>query len=253
MAGTHIAARNAPIDELHCNRAATMFFPYRLTIACVAVNIKPDWRPANGSTLRSQAGQILESSRPSATGHQEQFTYNGPVKKSKDRNPLMWAGVAAALLLASANWPARAQSKRVLGVTEMVRLEPEGVLVIAKLDTGASMTSLDARAIRIVERNTVSWVRFDYHDGSGRIVQFERPLVRIAVVRPAPDTVERRPVVMMNICLGGVRREVQVNLVDRSSLNTRMLIGRNFLTIGQITVDSALALTAKPACDGGGA
>jgi len=165
----------------------------------------------------------------------------------------VWAGVAAALLLAAANWPARAQIKRVLGVTEMVRLEPEGVLVIAKLDTGASMTSLDARAIRIVERNTVSWVRFDYHDGSGRVVQFERPLVRIAVVRPAPDTVERRPVVMMNICLGGVRREVQVNLVDRSSLNTRMLIGRNFLTIGQITVDSALELTAKPACDGGGA
>lgn len=163
------------------------------------------------------------------------------------------AGVAAALLLSVAVLPASAQVKRVLGVTETVRLEPEGVLINARLDTGAGMSSLDARAIRIVERDGARWVLFEYHDGSGHVDVFERPLVRIAAVRPAPDSIHRRPVVMMKICMAGIRREVQVNLVDRGSLGSRMLIGRNFLASGGVIVDSALELTSTPVCNGGGA
>ena len=94
---------------------------------------------------------------------------------------------------------------------------------------GASMSSLDARNIRIVERDGKNWVQFDYHDDSAQVTRFERPLTRNALVSPAPNVVERRPVVMMQICLGGIRREIQVNLVDRHKLSSRMLIGRNFL------------------------
>jgi len=160
--------------------------------------------------------------------------------------------IVAGLLLLGAIFPADAQGKRVLGVTEIVRLEPEGILVSAKLDTGASMTSLDARNIRIVEREGQRWVQFEFHNDNAQITRLERPLARTARVRPAPDVVERRPVVMMTVCMGGARREIQVNLVDRHKLSSRMLIGRNFLISAHVIVDSAIELTAPPLCDGGG-
>ena len=151
--------------------------------------------------------------------------------RGENYNKLSYAAVmVVGLLLGNAILPAAAQDKKVLGVTETVRLKPEGVLVDAKLDTGgASMSSLDARNIRIVERDGKNWVQLDYHDDSAQVTRFERPLTRNALVRPAPNVVERRPVVMMQICLGGTRREIQVNLVDRHKLSSRMLIGRNFL------------------------
>ncbi len=146
---------------------------------------------------------------------------------------------------------ASAQSKRVLGMTEAVRLEPEGILIVARLDTGARTTSLDARAIRMVDRDGKSWVEFEYHDG-GHVTPMARPLVRMSRLRPAPGVTENRPVVMMQLCMGGIRREVQVNLVDRSKLRARMLIGRNFLIGAQIIVDSAITMTSPPICEGGG-
>jgi hypothetical protein len=111
--------------------------------------------------------------------------------------------LAAALLGTGAT--AYAQSKRILGVTEAVRLEPEGILIVALLDTGASSSSLDARAIRLVDRNGKAWVEFANHDGE-HVTPIARPLVRMAHVRSAPGISETRPVVMMQLCVGGIRR-----------------------------------------------
>lgn len=143
-----------------------------------------------------------------------------------------------------------AQSKPVLGVTEAVRLEPEGILIVARLDTGASTTSLDARAIRMVDRDGKSWVEFEYHEG-GRVTPMARPLVRVSRLRASPlsDTVSR-PVVLLQLCMGDIQREVQVNLVDRSKMRSRMLIGRNFLIPGQVIVDAAIKMTSQPSCTG---
>ena len=57
--------------------------------------------------------------------------------RGENYNKLSYAAVmVVGLLLGNAILPAAAQDKKVLGVTETVRLEPEGVLVDAKLDTG---------------------------------------------------------------------------------------------------------------------
>lgn len=184
------------------------------------------------------------------------FAYNETVRGENYNNAVSLAVVAGlSVLIACAPAGAQngSQNKRVLGVTETARIEPEGLLVVARLDTGASTTSLDARSIRIIERDGRQWVLFDYHGVENRIIPIERPLVRVSLVRPAPSITERRPVVMMTICMGGIRRDVQVNLVDRSKSRTRLLIGRNFLIGAQIIVDSALEMTAPPVCEGGGA
>lgn len=163
------------------------------------------------------------------------------------------AVVAVALLLVTAISPARAEDKRVLGLIETVRIDPEGVLLDAKLDTGARTTSLDAQGISIVERDGKRWVSFEFHDGRKQVVRFERPLLRFSDLRTAPDVTEHRPVISMTICMDGISRETDVNLVDRGKLRYRMLIGRNFLIGAGVLVDSALKRTAAPACAGGGA
>ena len=153
--------------------------------------------------------------------------------------------LAAVLLGAGAS--VCAQDKRVVGVSEAVRVEPEGLLIVALLDTGASRSSLDARGIRMVDRSGKAWVEFEYHDGE-QVTPMARPLVRMAHVRSAPGVKETRPVVMLHLCIGGVRQEVLVNLTDRSGMRSRMLIGRNFLIAAKFIVDPALKMTSAPTC-----
>lgn len=168
---------------------------------------------------------------------------------TKIKVPPLMAVILAGLLL-GASTASDAQSKRVFGRSEAVRLEPEGIVIVALLDTGASTTSLDARAIRLVDRDGKSWVEFEYHEG-GRVTPMARPLVRVSRLRASPlsDTVSR-PVVLLQLCMGDIQREVQVNLVDRSKMRSRMLIGRNFLIPGQVIVDAAIKMTSQPSCTG---
>jgi hypothetical protein len=156
---------------------------------------------------------------------------------------LACAALASALTCGAAG----AQAKQTLGVTEVARIQPEGVLVTAKLDTGADTTSLHARAIRHFERDGSAWVAFDIADGGDSPHHLERELVRHSVIRKGQGARQRRPVVNMRICVGTVEREVQVNLVDRGDFNYRMLIGRNFMQ-GHIVVDPGLERTAAPSC-----
>ena len=178
------------------------------------------------------------------------MNYNGSVTGASNHILIGRILIVVALLFATGT-SADVDGKRVLGGMEAVRIEPEGILVVALLDTGASTTSLDARAIRVVERDGKPWVEFEYHEDE-RVTMMARPLVRMSRLRTAPGVTEQRPVVMMRICIGNSSHEVQVNLVDRSKLRSHMLIGRNMLIRGQFVVDPALKLTTPPFCDGTG-
>ena len=72
-------------------------------------------------------------------------------------------------------------------------------------------------------------------------------MVRIARVRRASGGVQKRPIILMGVCLGKVYRVTEVNLTDRSGLNYEMLLGRSFLA-DHFAVDSALTYSVEPAC-----
>jgi len=154
-----------------------------------------------------------------------------------------------ACALAAGSAPAMAaEQPAVVGWIEQVRLGTEGLLVSAKLDTGADTSSLHARDIRWSKRDDGDWVGFDVMNGKGERLHFERKVVRIVRIRRAGDASQRRPVVMMGICLGGVYRRTEVNLVDRSRMSHGLLVGRRFLA-GYFAVDSGRTNTIDPACD----
>ena len=134
-----------------------------------------------------------------------------------------------------------------VGWIERVRLGSEGVVVAAKLDTGADTSSLYARDLRWHGREDGEWVEFEVAVSNGEITRFERKVVRITRVKRASGAAERRPTVHMGICLGGVYRDAEVNLTDRSAFNYELLVGRRFLA-NYFRVDPALVYTVEPRC-----
>lgn len=154
------------------------------------------------------------------------------------------AGWAVALLGSAA---ASAGEPQIVGWIERVKLGAEGVTVEAKLDTGADMSSLHATGLRWFSRDDGDWVAFDVLGADGRKVHFERRVVRIARIKRLSGGVQKRPTILMGVCLGRVYRLTEVNLTDRSGFSHELLVGRNFLA-PHFAVDSARAHTVEPQC-----
>lgn len=135
----------------------------------------------------------------------------------------------------------------VVGVIEHVRVDPGGLIFSAKLDTGADHSSLHARSIHRFKRGGESWVRFKMVNDQGQSVQLERKLVRLTRIKSPEGKQRRRPVVMLTLCLGNISRSVQVNLVNRSRLRNKMIVGRSFMR-NALVVDPARKFTVEPKC-----
>lgn len=124
-----------------------------------------------------------------------------------------------------------ALDKVVVGEVEDVRLDNHGLVLRARIDTGASTSSLDARDVQTFERDGERWVRFTVlHPGDDEPVVMERPRVRgVRILQAAAEEPERRPVVELRVTLGEMTQTAEFTLADRSSLEHPVLIGRNIL------------------------
>lgn len=128
--------------------------------------------------------------------------------------------------------------KQVVGELEKVHLSPLDIVFNARVDTGATTSSLDARNVQRFERDGRRWVRFDItHPETAEVLTFERPVVRrIRVSQAISDDYERRTVVELHFTLGGISHTAEFSLSDRSHLDFPVLIGRNILR-DQMLVD----------------
>jgi len=140
-----------------------------------------------------------------------------------------------------------ADALRRYGHVEPLLLVGSGTVVDALLDTGAEHSSLHAEEIATFRRNGQRWVRFTVVGNDGTRSRYEKPLERRVRIVGRPDTLARRPVVVMELCVGEVLRAVEVNLTDRSELSYPALVGRSFLS-GAIVVDTAQTHLTEPGC-----
>jgi hypothetical protein len=160
--------------------------------------------------------------------------------------------VTAALLLAAAFPVSAEQDERVFGWVEKATLEPWNVEVKAKLDSGALTSSLDARDIERFEKEGEEWVRFrlkleDVGSGEEFSEQMELPLYRSIRLRGAGGT-DRRPVVLMNVCMGDTVYEEQFSLRNREEMFYPLLLGRR--SIGHLgLLDVRDTFRTEPNCD----
>jgi hypothetical protein len=169
---------------------------------------------------------------------------------------LLASGAAALLFLPLASVPATAEDSEdepavleIFGWVERVKLMDGTVAVKTRLDTGAVTSSLHAVDIERFERDDERWVRFTVVDPeSEETLEVEKRLVRNVRIVQHDGEHQRRPVVEMQVCLGDIPMEVEVNLVDRSNFNYPMLLGRSALK-GIALVDSGATFTTSPQCD----
>lgn len=146
------------------------------------------------------------------------------------RNRMRYAAVAVLMLAAT---PVLAAEKPLFGWIENASIEPWGVQVKAKLDTGALTSSMHAEDIERFEQDGDDWVRFTVEvedEATGDVVsrEFEQPVFRNVRVRGAGGS-ERRPVVLMKICIGDTVYEEQFSLENRDDMLYPLLIGRRTL------------------------
>lgn len=140
------------------------------------------------------------------------------------------------LLLAAANQASqdtsgRYQGKLVVGEVEKFYLATPGLVLDARIDSGATTSSLHATNIQRFERDGENWVRFDIlNPQSKETITLERELSRNAkIVQSNSEDAERRPVVELPFMIGNHRQSAEFTLSDRSHLTYPVLIGRNIL------------------------
>ncbi|MCB1190573.1 MAG: ATP-dependent zinc protease [Leptospiraceae bacterium] len=143
--------------------------------------------------------------------------------------------------------PMLAETKFIVGWAEKVKIFPGNFTVKARIDTGAKTSSINTPFYETFEKDGKTWVRFDFMDKKGKKKTIEKEVLRTSKIKRKGMKSEERPVVKLEICLGNVYKESEVNLVDRSNFNYQILIGRSYLE-NDFLVDSSSRFTKKPNC-----
>ncbi|MEZ8142381.1 ATP-dependent zinc protease [Enterovibrio sp. FF113] len=128
-----------------------------------------------------------------------------------------------------------AQDKTILGEMEWVWIDAAGDNFKARVDTGATTSSMNATDIQEFERDGKTWVRFnlahtksDPNDAEPAVA-IEAQVKRWVKIRQASaDELERRPVVELRVRLGDLHEKAQFTLADRSQMEFPVLLGREF-------------------------
>ncbi|ODN66897.1 MAG: ATP-dependent zinc protease [Methylophaga nitratireducenticrescens] len=122
--------------------------------------------------------------------------------------------------------------KLVLGQSEWLWIEAVNRVFPARVDTGATTSSLTAQDIVTLERDGQKWARFTIvpEEGSDNSYEVEAPIARIANIRQSStNEIDKRPVVRLTIKIGNMTDTAEFTLTDRSHMNYPILLGREFL------------------------
>jgi len=118
----------------------------------------------------------------------------------------------------------------IIGEIEKVHVSPGDIWYNARIDTGASLSSIHAENIRLIERDGEKRVTFSLrHPTTKSLIQLERKYQRKVFIKQKLGKPEKRYVVKLWLSLGDTKELVDVTLIDRSAFNYPLLVGRNLL------------------------
>lgn len=143
------------------------------------------------------------------------------------------------------------QSSTIIGRVEYVVMEDVRIKLKARIDTGAGVSSIDAKIVEIkpTADGSGEQVVFQIKDDDGEIKTIERTIVEWMEIKGKGTTqTVKRPVVRLDFFLGGRRLEGRINLADRTMFLYPVLIGRNILKTGDFLIDPRKKFMKKPRC-----
>lgn len=119
--------------------------------------------------------------------------------------------------------------KLILGEKEWVYLPGLEQSVKARIDTGATTSSISAVDIEPFERDGKDWVKFKIEHDGVKTKEIALPVQRWVKIRQstANDT-HRRAVVDAWIQIGDLKEKTEFTLADRTHLTFPLLLGRSF-------------------------
>lgn len=122
-------------------------------------------------------------------------------------------------------------SKIVVGRVEWLWLEAVNRVYEARVDTGATTSSISALDITPFEKDGKRFVRFKVApDDTDDSYEIEAPLVRYVRIRQASSNeLDRRPVTALTVRLGKMTEVAEFTLTDRTQMTYPILLGREFL------------------------
>ncbi|WP_286674910.1 ATP-dependent zinc protease family protein [Pseudomonas subflava] len=131
----------------------------------------------------------------------------------------------------------------VIGLREWINLPELGMIGLrAKIDTGASTSTLHASDIVPFERDGERWVRFTAHFGT--LVQRRHPceakVVTVKTIKSSNGQAQTRYVISTLLTLGDRSWPVDFTLACRKTMRYRVLLGAHALVDGQLVVNPAL-------------
>lgn len=145
----------------------------------------------------------------------------------------------------------------VIGLHEWINLPELGIVGLrAKIDTGASTSSLHASDIQPFSRDGQDWVRFTAYLGTQvqRRHRCEAPLVSVKRIKSSNGQIQSRYVIQTQLELGAHSWPVEFTLACRKTMRYRVLLGSKALVTGALLVDPASAyIQERPALTSFGA
>jgi hypothetical protein len=141
---------------------------------------------------------------------------------------------------------ANKKPKRVVGWKENAALPDLNVKnVIAKIDTGANLASIDAADIKIVSRDKVKYVKFKVMKRNNTVKKTSAPLEGYKRIKSSNGDVERRPYIKTTLLMDGITKKIELTLTDRGPMEYTMLIGRKALGRRWV-VNPSISFSTKP-------
>jgi len=147
---------------------------------------------------------------------------------------------ALAILLLGAG-PGSAREKLTVGATEVIHVADADLDFVARIDTGARTTSINAQNIKIEnpaadkKDNVGKTITLEVINAKGEKRRIKSKVVKVLEVRNAQGT-ELRYMIPLTLRWHGIDKLIRVNLRDRSAMTYKLLIGRDWLK-GDFIVD----------------
>ena len=138
------------------------------------------------------------------------------------------------------------REKKVVGWKEQVALPDLKIKsVIAKIDTGANVATIDAADIKFVTRKDVKYVKFTVKKRNNTVRKTSAPLAGFKRIKSSNGDVERRPYIKTDILMDGITKNIELTLTDRGPMDYTMLIGRKALG-RRWMVNPSISFMTKP-------
>ena len=138
------------------------------------------------------------------------------------------------------------REKKVVGWKEQVALPDLKIKsVIAKIDTGANLATIDADDIKFVTRKDVKYVKFTVKKRNNTVRKTSAPLAGFKRIRSSNGDVERRPYIKTDILMDGITKNIELTLTDRGPMDYTVLIGRKALG-RRWMVNPSISFMTKP-------